>query len=213
MARILSRTRIHLFSKRSHTSSKYFERRFAECSLPFTSPTMTEKQRQERNKQRLTELYRSFAKRIAAVIADLETRGFRPRIQDAWRSPADQLKAFNSGHSKLKYGFHDVTAKDGTKEGLAVDLLDDDHASHETRQYLLNHADAAQKQGHSTGIRGDFRSSSGRPSMRQLLHHLESSNYSSSATVRLACVCSESVRHPWKQSNAGVAQGNERRLK
>jgi hypothetical protein len=29
----------------------------------------------------------------------------RPRIQDARRSPADQLKAFESGHSKLRYGF------------------------------------------------------------------------------------------------------------
>jgi hypothetical protein len=92
-------------------------------------------------------------KRLAAVITDLEKQGLRPRIQDAWRSPADQLKAFNSGHSKLKFGFHNVTAKDGTKEALAVDLLDDDHAAHEGREYLLRLAAAAEKQGLTTGIR------------------------------------------------------------
>jgi hypothetical protein len=63
---------------------------------------MNEQARQTRNAQKLLELYPTFRKRLAAVIADLESRGLRPRIQDAWRSPADQLIAFNTGHSKIR---------------------------------------------------------------------------------------------------------------
>ncbi len=114
---------------------------------------MTEEQRKQRNKEKLSELFPTFRNRLAAVIADLESRGLRPRIQDAWRSPDDQLKAFNTGHSKLKYGFHNVTGKDGTKESLAVDMLDDDFPLASRKMYLLQLEDAAKKQGLITGIR------------------------------------------------------------
>jgi hypothetical protein len=114
---------------------------------------MNEPERNQRNAQRVTELWPSFGNKIKAVITDLESQGLRPRIQDAWRSPQDQLIAFNSGHSKLKYGFHNVTAANGTKEALAVDMLDDDHAANEGREYLLRLAAAAESQGLVTGIR------------------------------------------------------------
>ena len=77
----------------------------------------------------------------------------RPRIQDAWRSPDDQLKAFNSGHSKLRFGFHNVTGPNGEKQSLAVDLLDDDHPANEGSGYLLRLAAAAESHGLATGIR------------------------------------------------------------
>lgn len=114
---------------------------------------MTEPKRLERNTERLTQLFPTFRERLKKVIADLEGQGLRPRIQDAWRSPADQLAAFNSGHSKLKFGYHNVTGKNGEKEALAVDLLDDNNAAHEGKEYLLRLAAAAEKQRLSTGIR------------------------------------------------------------
>jgi len=114
---------------------------------------MNEQQRKKRNSDRLMELYPTFRKRIAAVIADLEAQGLRPRIQDAWRSPKDQLEAFNSGHSKLKFGFHNVTGDDGSKESLAVDMLDDDNPANEGKEYLLRLAAAAETRGLMTGIR------------------------------------------------------------
>lgn len=114
---------------------------------------MDEIKRKERNRQRLAELYPAFRIRIEAVIADLENLQLRPRIQEAWRSPEDQLKAYESGHSQLKYGFHNVIAKDGTPEALAVDLLDDDAPLNPKRPYLLHLAAAAQKHGLETGIR------------------------------------------------------------
>ena len=82
---------------------------------------------------------------MASVIEALEGQNIRPRIQQAWRSPAEQLEAFNSGHSKLKFGYHNATGKNGEKEALAVDLLDDDAPLNPSVRYLLAvfRADAA----------------------------------------------------------------------
>lgn len=87
---------------------------------------MREDARLSRNSQRLTELHPEFAARVRSVIAVLEARGFRPRIQDAWRSPEKQLEAVANGNSKHKFGFHNLTSAAGKPEALAVDLLDDD---------------------------------------------------------------------------------------
>jgi hypothetical protein len=114
---------------------------------------MQELARQARNKQRKTELYRWFAQRLSLVISELEAEGLRPRIQDAWRSVEDQLKAYNTGHSKLKYGFHNVTGKNGEKEALAVDLLDDNSPLKPSAAYVLKVTAAAERHGLTTGAR------------------------------------------------------------
>ena len=114
---------------------------------------MTEPARLARNTQRQGELFSTFAARLSAMIASLEAQGLRPRIQDAWRSPEDQRKAFESGHSKLLFGFHNVTGSAGQRESLAVDLLDDDHPLNPRRPYLLMVAAAAEQQKLVTGIR------------------------------------------------------------
>jgi hypothetical protein len=114
---------------------------------------MKEADRIKRNKDRMTELWPSFGKKIKAVIEALEAKGLRPRIQDAWRSEADQLLDFKKGTSKLKFGFHNVTGANGEKEALAVDMLDDNHPLNIGTQYLLHLAAAAESQGLSTGIR------------------------------------------------------------
>ena len=106
---------------------------------------MNEAARKQRNKQRLTECFPKFARRVEAVIKDLEEQGFRPRIQDAHRSIEDQLKAFNGGFSKVKFGFHNITGSNGKAESLAVDLLDDDKPLNPSRKYIILLAAAAQK--------------------------------------------------------------------
>jgi hypothetical protein len=120
---------------------------------------MQEAQRNQRNAERLLELYPTFRDRIARVISELEAMGERPRIQDAYRSPEDQLKAFNSGHSKLKFGFHNVTGKNGEKESLAVDMLDDNNPLNLPVSYLLKLAFVSEKNGLITGIRWGLPSS------------------------------------------------------
>ena len=114
---------------------------------------MEESARKARNAQRLSTLHTKFAARLARVILALENDQLRPRIQDAWRSQADQLAAFNSGHSKLKFGFHNVTAADGTPEALAVDLLDDNAPLNPGKPYILRLAAAAEDEQLVTGIR------------------------------------------------------------
>jgi hypothetical protein len=114
---------------------------------------MKEPARQQRNKERLSECFPTFAKRVAEVIKDMEKLGFRPRIQDAHRTIADQLKAFNGGFSDVKFGFHNVTGAGGEPESLAVDMLDDDHPlTTPPRKYLITLASVAQKHGLHSGI-------------------------------------------------------------
>jgi hypothetical protein len=114
---------------------------------------MDENARRARNAQKLTELYPIFRVRVSAVIQSLEGQGIRPRIQEAWRSPQAQLDAFSSGHSKLKFGFHNICGAGGTPESLAVDLLDDDNPLSPATSYLLQVAAAARVQQLNTGIR------------------------------------------------------------
>ena len=86
---------------------------------------MLEQERIQRNQSHLLELYPSIRSCVQAVLQEMESAGYRPRIQEAWRSAEDQLKAYNAGTSKVKYGFHNVTARNGTKEALAADIIDD----------------------------------------------------------------------------------------
>jgi hypothetical protein len=113
---------------------------------------MNETRRKERNRQRLTECFPAFAARVKAVIRDLEGEGFRPRIQDAHRTIADQLAAFERGTSRVKFGFHNVTGADDKPESLAVDLLDDDNPTNPPRKYLIRLAAVAKAKGVQTGI-------------------------------------------------------------
>jgi len=114
---------------------------------------MKEADRKARNVQRMTTLYPTFAARLSKVIEELEAGDLRPRIQDAWRSRKDQIVAFNAGHTKLKYGFHNVTGPKGEKESLAVDLLDDDAPLNPGTPYVLRLTAAAEKHGLTTGAR------------------------------------------------------------
>ena len=114
---------------------------------------MKEADRINRNQTRLLELYPTFRARVKKAIIALEAQGIRPRIQDGWRSPEDQRKAYDSGNSKLLFGFHNVTSTDGKPESLAVDMLDDDAPLNVDRPYLLQLAAAAEKAGLTTGIR------------------------------------------------------------
>jgi hypothetical protein len=113
---------------------------------------MQEHQRLARNQQRLTECHEVFVEALTGVIKDMEGLGFRPRIQDAWRSPEAQLAAVASGSSELRFGFHNVTGVDGRKEALAVDLLDDDAPLESSRRYVLTLAAVARDHGLETGI-------------------------------------------------------------
>jgi LysM repeat protein len=113
---------------------------------------MKEADRKARNSQRLTEMDDPMGVVVRRVLNRMEAQGFRPRIQEAFRTPADQLEAFLSGHSKVKFGFHNCTGAGGVKESLAADVLDDDHPFGPPKRYMLALAIAAHAEGVHTGI-------------------------------------------------------------
>ena len=114
---------------------------------------MNEADRMQRNLIKINELHPAIRPRMEAVLKEMERFGYRPRIQEAWRSPKDQLAAYNAGTSKIKYGFHNVTADDGTKEALAADVWDDDRPFTAKTHFMLHLLAAAEKNGLTTGIR------------------------------------------------------------
>jgi hypothetical protein len=113
---------------------------------------VTEAARQARNATALAECYPAFGARVAALIAALEAQGYRPRIQCAWRSPAEQLEMRRRGTSKVAYGFHNVTGADGQKASLAVDLLDDAEPLAPSMRYCVVLAIEAARVGCTTGL-------------------------------------------------------------
>lgn len=113
---------------------------------------MKEAARLARNTQRLTEMFGPMAPVVRRVLNRMEKQKFRPRIQSAWRSEADQLLAFQRGTSEVKFGFHNVTGAGGVKQSLACDVLDDDHPLGPPTRYLLALAIAARAEGLETGI-------------------------------------------------------------
>jgi hypothetical protein len=114
---------------------------------------MQEAARIARNQERLGECFPTFAARVAAVIADMEAQGFRPRIQDAHRTIEQQAADVAAGHSTVRFGFHNVTGAGGKPESLAVDMLDDDHPLDDVpRKYLITLASVGKKHGLNSGI-------------------------------------------------------------
>lgn len=113
---------------------------------------MREMDRKERNRTRLGECHPGFSVKVAQLIHKLESDGFRPRIQDAWRSPKEQKEKFKTGRSKLEWGFHNACKEDDTPEALAVDLLDDDQPLAPSKRYLLALAVHAEDLDLRTGV-------------------------------------------------------------
>jgi hypothetical protein len=73
---------------------------------------------------KLLDLYPDFRRRVLWVLRDLQGKGWEPVVASAWRSEEEQLNLFRMKRSKLKYGFHNVTSKQGRPESLAADIVD-----------------------------------------------------------------------------------------
>jgi len=115
---------------------------------------MNEADRKQRNYIKIHELHPSIRQRMEAVLHELESFGYRPRIQEAWVSPNTQLARYYAGKSSQKYTFHNVTADDGTtKEALAADIWDDDRPTSPKSHFMLHLLAAAENNGFTTGIR------------------------------------------------------------
>lgn len=112
---------------------------------------MTPAALKKRNEEMLKQCWPAFAVKVRAIIEDMAGHGFSCRIQEAYRSPEDQLKAVHAGMSHLKYGFHNCTGDNGEPQALAVDLLDDKHPNQESTKYSLLLYACARAHGLTTG--------------------------------------------------------------
>src|ERR1043166_5752918 len=108
---------------------------------------MNEADRIAYNNNKLQEMYLPMRPKIQAIIKEMEQYKYRPRLQQAWRSPADQLDAYKRGTSKVMFGFHNTTGANGVKEALAADIWDDDRLEQVKVDFMLHLAAAAEAQG------------------------------------------------------------------
>lgn len=88
---------------------------------------MTDHDLAVRNAAKLAEINPAARPKFKAVLTDLQTHGWRPRIQCAFRSKRDQMAAFRSGASRVTWGYHNAMNAHGAPDALAADILDDDN--------------------------------------------------------------------------------------
>lgn len=86
---------------------------------------MTDADLLARNKAKVLECVPWLRPKVEAILRDLQGHGLRSRIQEAWRSRADQLAAYNAGYSRLKVGRHTKVNAKGQPAAEAVDIVDD----------------------------------------------------------------------------------------
>jgi len=111
--------------------------------------------RHDNNAARLTKLNPYMRPKIAGVLADLETHGYRPEIEaEVWRSPAEQARKVAQGYSQTLFSFHTATTRDGRPDSLAADIVDVRYGDtpHTPTPYWLTLAAVAESHRLTTGI-------------------------------------------------------------
>lgn len=84
---------------------------------------MTELQRREINEREMKRLHPTLARKVAAVIKDLEGHGHKPYIASGWRSQQEQRAIYLRGDSTVLFSFHNAE-KNGKACALAADIVD-----------------------------------------------------------------------------------------
>jgi hypothetical protein len=116
---------------------------------------MNEERRKQQNNDMLLKIDKTIRPAVKAVLADLEKQGQRPLIdRGVWRSPAEQLEKFKHGFSKVKWGYHCATTKDGKPDSLAADIVDANKMWDASREFWLRLGASALK--HDLGWGGYF---------------------------------------------------------
>ena len=128
---------------------------------------MIELLRIKRNQDELRKVHEFYRSRFLVLLQNLESVGHRPRLQDTFRSNADQLKKFNAGLSQLRGGGPHTYEINGRPYSLATHFLDDDFPTSPTTAWITTLAIEAHKVGLQTGCawaqRGDSVLAPGKP--------------------------------------------------
>jgi hypothetical protein len=115
---------------------------------------VTDDQRTERLKQLMRECHPVFRKRIINIYKEMEDDGWRPRVQDAWRSTAKTKELHKMGLTTVKWSFHNAMTPNGIPESLAIHIYDDDatNPADPSRKFLMRLAYFSKKYNCRTGI-------------------------------------------------------------
>jgi hypothetical protein len=98
---------------------------------------MTDSALKSRNEKMITELWPALRPKVKAILEDMKGHGFRPRIQVAYRTLAQQLATVASGNSWVTWSYHMAKNSDGSKGALAADIIDDDLLYNSSRFFEL----------------------------------------------------------------------------
>ncbi len=116
---------------------------------------MTDDELLARNGAMLTQCHPFIREKVAAVLGDLSGHGYRPRIQQAWRSASEQAGNVSRGVSKVSWSYHMAAGAGGVPESLAADLVDDSdptQAGSGADRFFLMLSGSAWGHGLNTGV-------------------------------------------------------------
>jgi peptidoglycan L-alanyl-D-glutamate endopeptidase CwlK len=64
--------------------------------------------------KKLRSMHPDLQRKVQAVLQALKKRGYKPKIDNAWRPQNVQGQAFQQGRSRLQFSFHNAQNPDGT---------------------------------------------------------------------------------------------------
>lgn len=113
---------------------------------------MDEQTRLKLNRERLELLHPTIRTKVKAVLMDMQGHQLRPVLASStFRSPAEQLKLYNTGRSKVKWGFHCAVSPTGKPESLAADIIDADLGWNASQRFWLMLGSSAMAHGMTWG--------------------------------------------------------------
>lgn len=102
----------------------------------------------------LLRIHPPMRKKVSAILRDLEAHGWQPRIDSGvWRSPGEQRRKVEQGHSRVLFSFHNASTPNGRADSLAADITDERFAWNSPKKFWLMLAASAEAHGLTTGIR------------------------------------------------------------
>lgn len=86
---------------------------------------MIEILRQKRNRDQLSLMHPEARARMTRLLLEIEWRGYRPRLQETYRTQAQQLEKWGAGLSRIRTAGPHTCTVDGKPASLATHVLDD----------------------------------------------------------------------------------------
>jgi peptidoglycan L-alanyl-D-glutamate endopeptidase CwlK len=74
--------------------------------------------------QKLRSMHPDLRQKIQTVLQALKKRGYKPKIDNAWRARSVQAKPVQQGRSRVQFSFHNAQKPDGTPNAYAADIID-----------------------------------------------------------------------------------------